>query len=119
MPQPRGDAAAHRVADDDVGLKFQHGGELGHVARIVLERIAEMRAALGEAAAAHIEHIGVEGLAEALADEAPGDRRAGDAGHEDQRPAAAAVAQVVLADAVCADVRAVPEGRRALRLTRA
>ncbi|MNP18866.1 hypothetical protein D3C76_1113650 [compost metagenome] len=52
-------------------------------------------------------------LAQALGDEAPGDRRAGDAGDQDQGRAFTAVAQVMLADAVGLDVAAMDESTHA------
>ncbi len=106
------------MADHAVALQAQRLGEGDHVGRLCIEAVVQRLARFGQAAAAHIEHIGVELAAEVFADEAPGHGRAGDARHDDDRVARlaalarAAVAQVVLADAVGEDVGAVEKGGR-------
>src|SRR5690606_21398254 len=64
-----------------------------------------------QAAPAHVEQPGVEAAAEALGHEAPHGRGRDDSGDGDERGPGAAVAQIVLADAVGPYVRPVAEGR--------
>ena len=110
-----GDAPAHGVADQRPALQAQGLGEGGHVGGLGIEAVVQARAGGRQAAPAHVQHIGVELAAQVLGHEAPGHGRAGDAGDQDDGVAlrafalGAAVAQVVLADAVGVDVAAVAE----------
>ncbi|MDT4849550.1 hypothetical protein FQZ97_836740 [compost metagenome] len=110
------DARAHRMADDGIALQPERFGKRDHVGSLRIEAVIQLRAGLRQAAATHVEHIGIELPPELLADEAPRDRRAGDARHDDHgialraRTVLAAIAQVVLADAIGVDIGAVEEG---------
>ena len=101
------------MADQVVAVQAQGGGEGGDIVRAGLGAVVQFRTAGRQAASADIQHIGVEVPAEAFGNEAPGDRRAGDTGDQDQRRALAAIAQVVLANAVGLDVAAVDESAHA------
>ncbi|MNR10864.1 hypothetical protein D3C85_1271360 [compost metagenome] len=120
--RPDADAATHRMADDLVARKAQRLGECHHVRRLCIEAVVERIPSRRQAPSAHIEHIGIESLAKTLTDETPGNGRAGDARDDDHRvapfapSAGAAVAQVVLADAVRVDVAAVQESAHAAPL---
>ncbi|MCY1295464.1 hypothetical protein D9M70_448060 [compost metagenome] len=91
------DARAHRMADDGIALQPERFGKRDHVGSLRIEAVIQLRAGLRQAAAAHVEHIG-------------------DARHDDDgialraRTVLAAIAQVVLADAIGVDIGAVEEG---------
>ncbi len=101
------------MADDGIARQAERMRKGGHIRRLRVQPVVQRIAGLGQAASANIQDVGVEVLAELLADKAPGDRRAGDAGHDYHgvalraRAGAAAVAQVMLADAVGEHIAAV------------
>lgn len=72
-----------------------------------VQAVFQVRAGGGEAAAANVDDIDIVRFGEALGDETPGDGRASDARDQDDDGALAAVAEIMLADAVGIDVRAV------------
>ncbi|KAG0751153.1 hypothetical protein G6F24_014590 [Rhizopus arrhizus] len=116
-PGPAGahpDAPAHGMPDQAVSLQSQRLRERQYVRGLRVQAVVQRGAGLRQPAAPHVQDVGIERLAETFADEAPCDRRAGDARHDHDgvptRGVRTAVAQVVLADAVGVDVAAVEVG---------
>ncbi len=75
----RRDARAHGMADQAEFTQTERRDERGHVGGLRVEAVVEGRRCRRQATAAYVEYIGVVRAAQHFADEAPRDRRAGNA----------------------------------------
>jgi hypothetical protein len=98
------------VAQQHRPHEAERTGETGHVGRIVLERVGAARRPVRQSPPADVERVHGPVDSERLGDELPGDRRARDAGDEQDRRPAGAVAEVVQAQAVDLGEAARPAG---------
>lgn len=108
--KPGRDPRPQRMTHHRIPLELERGRERGDIGRIGIQRIVQIRTGLGQPAPTKVQHKRIAQAPEAFADEVPGRGRIGDAGQHDQRRAFAAVPQVVLANAVRADISAIKAG---------
>jgi hypothetical protein len=105
----QGDPGAHGVADKRIVRQRQRLCQRRNIGGHSIKPVIQPVSGLRQAAPADIEHVGVEILPEAFAYEAPGHGRAGNARHDNDWPACAAVTQVMLSNSVRSDVGAISE----------
>ena len=116
------DACAHGVARPGITLQAERVGESDHVLRLGIEAVVELGRCLRQTASANVEDIGVEAAAERSPTKPqvtaglvmPGSRMI--TASRPARAPCAAVAQVMLADAVGADVGAIQKSAHGVRI---
>ncbi len=70
------------MADQAVARQPQRLGQRDHVIGLRIQAVVQVIARLRQAAPTYVQHIGIEDPAEAFADKAPGHRRTGNAGND-------------------------------------